>query len=93
MLSRTISSDYGVMRKILQVKLTLDSRRVPTVFSQSARRPSAKPKLAKDENRKALPFSEPFAAARQREGMLLIPLMFVAFGFAGLHYAGTSLCC
>jgi hypothetical protein len=43
--------------------------------------------------RKALPFSEPFAAARQREGMLLIPLMFVAFGFAGLHYAGTSLCC
>jgi len=30
---RKMGVDYPVMRKILQVKLTMDNRRVPTVFS------------------------------------------------------------
>jgi len=28
--------DYKSMRKILQVKLTMDGRRIPTIFSQNA---------------------------------------------------------
>lgn len=31
-----IGIDYGLMRKILQVKLTMDERRVPTFYNQSA---------------------------------------------------------
>lgn len=30
--------DYKIMRKILQVKLTMDGRRVPTIFSQNAKK-------------------------------------------------------
>lgn len=30
--------DYKLMRRILQVKLTMDGRRVPTIFSQSAKK-------------------------------------------------------
>lgn len=30
--------DYKIMRKILQIKLTMDSRRVPTIFSQNAKK-------------------------------------------------------
>jgi ABC-2 type transport system permease protein len=30
--------DYGLMRKILQVKLTMDERRAPTFYNQSARK-------------------------------------------------------
>lgn len=30
--------DYKIMRRILQVKLTMDGRRVPTIFSQNARK-------------------------------------------------------
>jgi ABC-2 type transport system permease protein len=30
--------DYPIMRRLLQVKLTMDRRRVPTLFSQSARK-------------------------------------------------------
>ena len=30
--------DYKIMRRILQVKLTMDGRRVPTIFSQSAKK-------------------------------------------------------
>lgn len=30
--------DYKVMRKLLQVKLTMDGRRVPTIFSQNAKK-------------------------------------------------------
>ncbi|KON90098.1 membrane protein [Sporosarcina globispora] len=30
--------DYKVMRRILQVKLTMDGRRVPTIFSQNAKK-------------------------------------------------------
>ncbi|MED3656369.1 hypothetical protein P4489_19025 [Heyndrickxia sporothermodurans] len=40
--------DYPIMRKILQVKLTMDQRRVPTIFSQSANR--KKPKNTKEVN-------------------------------------------
>jgi ABC-2 type transport system permease protein len=36
--------DYRVMRKILQLKLTMDGRRVPTIFSQNARKPEDKEK-------------------------------------------------
>ncbi|PMC35899.1 hypothetical protein CJ195_16705 [Bacillus sp. UMB0899] len=36
--------DYKSMRKILQIKLTMDGRRVPTIFSQNA------PKKDKDDN-------------------------------------------
>lgn len=32
--------DYKIMRRILQVKLTMDSRRVPTIFSQNAKKKS-----------------------------------------------------
>ncbi|MGG1632074.1 hypothetical protein [Rossellomorea sp. NRS-1567] len=37
--------DYRLLRKILQVKLTMDQRRVPTIFQQQER------KKGKDENR------------------------------------------
>ncbi|WP_201716497.1 hypothetical protein [Rossellomorea arthrocnemi] len=37
--------DYRLLRKILQVKLTMDQRRVPTIFQQQGR------KKGKDENR------------------------------------------
>jgi ABC-2 type transport system permease protein len=37
--------DYRLLRKILQVKLTMDQRRVPTIFQQHGR------KKGKDENR------------------------------------------
>ncbi|XQY90002.1 hypothetical protein ACNRWW_10605 [Metabacillus sp. HB246100] len=30
--------DYKIMRKILQIKLTMDGRRVPTIFSQNAKK-------------------------------------------------------
>lgn len=30
--------DYKVMRRLLQVKLTMDGRRVPTIFSQNAKK-------------------------------------------------------
>ena len=30
--------DYKIMRRILQVKLTMDGRRVPTIFSQNAKK-------------------------------------------------------
>ncbi|WP_175639227.1 hypothetical protein [Metabacillus schmidteae] len=36
--------DYKIMRKILQIKLTMDGRRVPTIFSQNA------PKKEKDDS-------------------------------------------
>ncbi|MCK6206586.1 hypothetical protein KZX50_14150 [Bacillus infantis] len=36
--------DYKVMRMILQVKLTMDGRRVPTVFAQNARKAEDKEK-------------------------------------------------
>jgi ABC-2 type transport system permease protein len=39
--------DYPTMRKILQVKLLMDRRRVPTIFNQSAKK---KGKEHKDEN-------------------------------------------
>ncbi|WP_088049820.1 hypothetical protein [Virgibacillus dakarensis] len=32
---RSINIDYDVMRKILQIKLTMDQRRVPTIFANS----------------------------------------------------------
>lgn len=35
--------DYKVMRKILQVKLTMDGRRVPTIFSQNAKKKTKEP--------------------------------------------------
>lgn len=33
-LFRSFNIDYGTMRKILELKLTMDERRVPTIFSQ-----------------------------------------------------------
>ncbi len=33
-----VGCDYPIMRKILQAKLTMDSRRVPTILSRNARR-------------------------------------------------------
>src|ERR1700687_2938498 len=33
-----IGVDYPVMRKLLQVKLTMDGRRVPVIYSQSTRK-------------------------------------------------------
>jgi len=30
--------DYKIMRRLLQVKLTMDGRRVPTIFSQNAKK-------------------------------------------------------
>jgi ABC-2 type transport system permease protein len=30
--------DYKIMRRILQVKFTMDGRRVPTIFSQNAKK-------------------------------------------------------
>ena len=39
--------DYPIMRKILQVKLIMDRRRVPTVFSQNNRKSE---KQQKDKN-------------------------------------------
>jgi ABC-2 type transport system permease protein len=41
--------DYPMMRKILQVKLTMDQRRMPTVFSQQAKKKNGKE--AEDDNR------------------------------------------
>ncbi|KGR86186.1 hypothetical protein [Lysinibacillus odysseyi] len=35
---RGMGIDYGLMRKILQAKLTMDERRVPTFFNQSAQK-------------------------------------------------------
>jgi ABC-2 type transport system permease protein len=35
---RSFGIDYKIMRKILQVKLTMDGRRVPTIFSQNAKK-------------------------------------------------------
>jgi len=35
-----INIDYPVMRKILQVKLTMDGRRVPTIFSGQTKKPT-----------------------------------------------------
>lgn len=34
--------DYSIMRRILQVKLMMDQRRVPTIFSQSTKRKKRK---------------------------------------------------
>jgi ABC-2 type transport system permease protein len=34
----SLGVDYQVMRRILQVKLTMDGRRVPTIFSQNAKK-------------------------------------------------------
>jgi ABC-2 type transport system permease protein len=39
--------DYRVLRRILQVKFTMDQRRVPTIFQQQG----SKGKVSKDENR------------------------------------------
>lgn len=33
-----IGVDYQMMRKILQIKLTMDERKVPTLFNQSAKK-------------------------------------------------------
>jgi ABC-2 type transport system permease protein len=44
----SIGIDYPVMRKILQVKLTMDQRRVPTIFNQSGKK---KGDENKNENR------------------------------------------
>ncbi|MEH7014594.1 hypothetical protein V7087_27925 [Neobacillus niacini] len=35
---RSFGIDYKIMRRILQVKLTMDGRRVPTIFSQNAKK-------------------------------------------------------
>ncbi|WP_042149838.1 hypothetical protein [Paucisalibacillus sp. EB02] len=35
---RKMNIDYGVMRKILEVKLTMDQRRIPTILSQNAKK-------------------------------------------------------
>ena len=35
---RKMNIDYSVMRKILEVKLTMDQRRVPTILSQNAKK-------------------------------------------------------
>lgn len=35
---RGIGIDYKIMRKILQIKLTMDGRRVPTIFTQNAKK-------------------------------------------------------
>ena len=43
----TFGVDYHIMRKILQVKLTMDGRRVPTIFSQNN---SKSEKQQKDKN-------------------------------------------
>lgn len=40
---RGLGVDYRVMRKILQVKLTMDGRRVPTIFSQNAKKKDKEP--------------------------------------------------
>jgi ABC-2 type transport system permease protein len=37
-LFRRFGIDYKIMRSILQVKLTMDGRRVPTIFSQNAKK-------------------------------------------------------
>ncbi|MEH6995934.1 hypothetical protein V7075_25075 [Neobacillus drentensis] len=37
-LFRHFGIDYKIMRRILQVKLTMDGRRVPTIFSQNAKK-------------------------------------------------------
>jgi ABC-2 type transport system permease protein len=37
-LFRRYGIDYKIMRRILQVKLTMDGRRVPTIFSQNAKK-------------------------------------------------------
>lgn len=37
-LFRKLNIDYKVMRKILEVKLTMDQRRVPTILSQNAKK-------------------------------------------------------
>ncbi|MDI7742481.1 hypothetical protein QMK38_10745 [Lysinibacillus fusiformis] len=42
-LFRGLGIDYKVMRKILQVKLTMDGRRVPTIFSQNAKKKDKEP--------------------------------------------------
>ena len=34
--------DYKIMRRILQVKFTMDGRRVPTIFSQNAKKKTKK---------------------------------------------------
>ncbi|QCR31111.1 hypothetical protein [Lysinibacillus sp. SGAir0095] len=39
----SLGVDYKVMRKILQVKLTMDGRRVPTIFSQNAKKKDKEP--------------------------------------------------
>jgi ABC-2 type transport system permease protein len=44
---RRFDIDYQAMRKILQVKLLMDRRRVPTIFNQSAKK---KDQELKDEN-------------------------------------------
>ncbi|WP_404427414.1 hypothetical protein LG296_02735 [Ureibacillus chungkukjangi] len=40
---RGLGIDYRVMRKTLQVKLTMDGRRVPTIFSQNAKKKDQEP--------------------------------------------------
>ena len=42
-LFRGLGIDYKVMRKILQVKLTMDGRRVPTIFTQNGKKKDKEP--------------------------------------------------
>lgn len=39
--------------------------------------------------KKALPFSEGYEAAQQGDGLVIIPLMILLAGLAGIHYAST----